>query len=204
MARTTGESTRGRILEAATDVFARQGYDGAGVAEICALAGVSKGAFYHHYPSKQVLFLELLAGWLGRLDEQIRAVRAHAPNMYEALLSMAEAVSTILDAAEGQLSIFLEFWNQAIRDPDVWAAMNAYYGRYREFFAELVAAGVEDGSLKRVEPKSTAALLVSLAVGIVLQGLPDPRGDDWAGLLRMGFQVILGENILTQQEDFIP
>ena len=52
------EETRARILAAALDRFARYGYDATGVAEICRAAGVSKGAFYHHFPSKQAAFLE--------------------------------------------------------------------------------------------------------------------------------------------------
>ena len=47
-----GEETRTRILDAALEAFARDGYDEASVAEICRLAGVTKGGFYHHFPSK--------------------------------------------------------------------------------------------------------------------------------------------------------
>ena len=61
--------TRKRILDAAQSLFSQSGYDATGVAEICRAAGVSKGAFYHHFPSKQAIFLELLDGWLSRLDE---------------------------------------------------------------------------------------------------------------------------------------
>ncbi len=59
-----GEATRARILEAALDQFAAHGYEAASVDEICARAGVSKGAFYHHFESKQALFLALLNDWL--------------------------------------------------------------------------------------------------------------------------------------------
>ena len=49
-----GEETRTRILDAALEAFARDGYDDASVAEICRLAGVTKGGFYHHFPSKML------------------------------------------------------------------------------------------------------------------------------------------------------
>jgi hypothetical protein len=47
-----GEETHNRILDAALEAFARYGYDATGVAEICRRADVTKGGFYHHFPSK--------------------------------------------------------------------------------------------------------------------------------------------------------
>jgi len=58
------EETYSRILDAAAASFARNGYERTGVAEICHAAGISKGAFYYHFSSKQALFLALLQRWL--------------------------------------------------------------------------------------------------------------------------------------------
>ena len=62
------EETRARIMDAAVRRFSISGYDAASVDDICAEAGVSKGAFYHHYPTKQAIFLALMQGWLGMID----------------------------------------------------------------------------------------------------------------------------------------
>jgi TetR/AcrR family transcriptional repressor of nem operon len=48
-----------RILEAGTALFQQRAYASIGVAEICAAAGVPKGSFYHFFPSKQALALEV-------------------------------------------------------------------------------------------------------------------------------------------------
>ena len=66
-----GRETRLRLLDAALVCFAKRGYDAAGVAEICRHAGVSKGAFYHHYRGKQALFLALLNQTATRLRDKI-------------------------------------------------------------------------------------------------------------------------------------
>ena len=52
--------TRTAIIDSATRCFVREGYDSTGVAEICENAGVSKGAFYYHFESKEAVFLELI------------------------------------------------------------------------------------------------------------------------------------------------
>ena len=51
------------------------GYDGTGVAMICERAQVSKGAFYHHFDTKQAIFLALMQQWLEGLDHQLDAFR---------------------------------------------------------------------------------------------------------------------------------
>ena len=60
--------TQERILSAAETAFASQGYDGTSVSAICEAAGVSKGAFYHHFDSKQAVFLQLLDRWLAGME----------------------------------------------------------------------------------------------------------------------------------------
>ncbi|MDH7490531.1 MAG: TetR/AcrR family transcriptional regulator [Anaerolineae bacterium] len=185
------EETRARILNAAADCFAQHGYEAASVAEICERAGVSKGAFYHHFPSKQDLFMALLNDWLEGLDAGLRAVQVQAANVPQALRDMAGMVGFVLSSAGERLPMFLEFWTQAARDPDVWAATIAPYRRYREFFVQLVRAGVAEGSLRPVDAEVAAQVIVSLAVGTILQGLLDSSGADWDRSLRQGIDMIL-------------
>src|ERR1044071_3424718 len=53
-------TARARLLDAAARVFARDGYHAASVDEIVKAAGVTKGAVYAHFTTKQELFLTLL------------------------------------------------------------------------------------------------------------------------------------------------
>src|SRR5260370_39891828 len=56
----TRVGTRGRILEAALEVFARKGYHGASVDDIVRASGTSNGAVYHHFPNKDAVFPALV------------------------------------------------------------------------------------------------------------------------------------------------
>src|SRR5512136_2605561 len=124
------EETRGRILDAAVRKFAIAGYDAASVDDICADAGVSKGAFYHHFPTKQAVFLALLEGWLGTVDQGLDALRQSSTP--ETFVHMTQLLPVIFAAADERLPMFLEFWAQASRDETVWAATIAPYRHYRE------------------------------------------------------------------------
>ncbi|HVU93164.1 MAG TPA: helix-turn-helix domain-containing protein, partial [Jatrophihabitans sp.] len=50
-----GPAVRERVLDAAVELFADQGYDGTSVAQVIGRAGVAKGGFYHHFASKEQL-----------------------------------------------------------------------------------------------------------------------------------------------------
>ena len=183
------EETRTHILEAALKRFANYGYNAASIDQICADAGVSKGAFYHHFPSKQAIFLELLKGWLNTIDTGFEAVRQ--PTVPETLLQMTSTLPAIFASADDRLPMFLEFWLQASRDEKIWEATISPYRHYQEYFANLIQHGIDEGSFAPVDPQSAAQMVVSMAVGLLLQGLLDPQGADWEKVGRDSMQVIL-------------
>jgi len=189
--RQRGQETRARIFRAATTALAESGYDGTAVSEICARAEVSKGAFYHHFSSKQDLFLELLERWLLELNVQLTEMHSIPSPVPEQLLAMSEMIRHVFRAAGDQLPIFLEFWAQAAHDPAVWEATITPYRRYREYFTEIVETGIAEGSLRPVDPDTTARVIVSLAVGLVLQGLLDAEGADWGHVTKEGMRMLL-------------
>lgn len=75
---TKGERTAQRVLDAAEELFAVQGYDGTSLREIAAQAGIREPGLYNHFASKQALYEAVL---------------------YRALNPMAQALSTHMEAA---------------------------------------------------------------------------------------------------------
>lgn len=186
-----GQRTRHQILDAALECFSRSGYDATGVAELCQAAGVTKGAFYHHFPSKHAVFLELLERWLSDLDEQLAAVRGAADTVPQALRRMAAIAPAIFESARGRVPLFLEFWTQASRDPEVWRASIAPYRRYQQFFAALLEAGIVEGTLRPMDVQAAAYWLVAFSVGLLLQGALDPAGAHWGQITQAGVDLLL-------------
>jgi TetR/AcrR family transcriptional repressor of nem operon len=54
---------RARLIEAARSLVRRKGYAATSVDDLCAAAGVTKGAFFHHFPSKEALGVALIDDW---------------------------------------------------------------------------------------------------------------------------------------------
>jgi AcrR family transcriptional regulator len=176
------EETRTKILESAIKLFSIQGYNKASVDDICKEAGISKGAFYHHFKSKQELFLALLDGWLQAIDSAIEASKDKtAP---ETFMQMTEAFPYIFETAGDGLPMFLEFSLQASRDKKIWEASIAPYRRYHKYFTSLIKKGVEEGSFVEVDPELASRMIVSTAMGLLLQSLLDPKGANWEKVAR--------------------
>jgi len=178
------EETRGRILAAAADSFARQGYDVSSVDDICRLAGVSKGAFYHHFPSKSSVFIALLGAWLDGLDQRFVAAQAQGGTVPEQIAAMARGVGDIFRVAGSSWNILLEFWAKAKTEPEVAASMVGTLRRYQAMFEALLQRGVSEGSLQAGDTGLGAAVLLSIVLGTLLQGLLDPQRGDWGGMLQ--------------------
>jgi AcrR family transcriptional regulator len=171
------EETRAQIMTSAVKQFSIRGYASASVDMICKDAGISKGAFYHHFESKQALFLALLDSWLVTIDNSIEASRENT--VPETFLLITEAFPYLFKTANEGLSMFLEFWLQASRDEKIWQAGVIPYRRYHKYFTALIKKGVEEGSFIEVDPELTARMIVSMAMGLLLQSLLDPKGAKW-------------------------
>ncbi|MEW5873363.1 MAG: TetR/AcrR family transcriptional regulator [Chloroflexota bacterium] len=185
------QETRTRILSAALELFSQSGYQAAGVAEICQAAGVSKGAFYHHFPAKQAVFLELLHGWLAILDGQMQVAQQQARSVPQALLDMAEGLQSVFQQSSRYLPMFLEFWTQASRDPEIWRQVIAPYHRYQEYFKTIMQQGIDEGSLRPGDADTAARLLVAAAVGLLLQSVLEPEETSQAYSPRASIEILL-------------
>lgn len=185
------EETKTRLMEAALACFAERGYDATGVAEICQRAGVSKGAFYYHFVSKQALFLALLDQWLATLEHEMTRLAAPSAPAAESLQALAGLLQRVFRDASGHLMIYLEFWRQAARDESLWQATIAPFQRYRALLAQMIEQGIADGSLRPCDAQEAARTLVSMAVGMILQSALDSSGSDWERSAQLGVDLFL-------------
>ncbi|MFW5714229.1 MAG: TetR/AcrR family transcriptional regulator [Brevefilum sp.] len=187
-----GVETRQLILDASMDLFAQNGYDATSMSEICQAAQISKGAFYHHFPSKQALFLALMATWLNDVEGTLRSAGDSAQTVPQAFEEMAGLTGHVFEALEGGFPILLEFWRQASRQPEIWKEAVAPYHRCLDLFAGMVHQGIADGDFHpEINPDTSARILMAVAMGLLLQASFDPKGADWQSVTRSGIRMIL-------------
>ena len=192
MTQLRSEITQTQIMSAAMDLFCRSGYDAASVAEICKAAGVSKGAFYHHFPSKKALFLALTDKWLQELNSQMLAFRVPEKTVPQSMMDMADMMGSVFSAASGQLPMFMEFMVQASRDKVIWDAAIAPFQEFQNRFTGMVYEGIKEGSINSdTDVEITARILIAFAVGVILQGIVLPETADWEKVTKAGMKMIV-------------
>jgi AcrR family transcriptional regulator len=170
---------REQLLDAAARVFARQGYDGTRILDIVREAGVSTGAVYGRFRSKNELLREAvvsrsIAGT--RLDggDRVADMLVRGATVRRRSLSDAEAMR-------------LEALVVARRDPDVAQALAEAEAELRMRIAPLVQAAIDDGTVAPdLDPEAVFFFVRIVSMGLMLHrgsGLPGPPAEGWDALI---------------------
>ena len=175
---------RAEILAAATRLFAANGFHNTSMADVIAGSGLSAGAVYTYFRSKEEL--------IGAVAE--RALET-ADGVFETLLadrrapSPAEAVTVLIEAVTARFAedpvtgvdltrIAVQIWSEALRSPDIRNRAADVVLRLRAHFAELArrrqAAGLLSGN---ATPDQVGAAMLGLVQGYMLQRLLIPSTD---------------------------
>ena len=132
-AREQGLESRDELLAAALRVFASRGYRQAGVDEIAAEAGYSKGALYWHFSGKADLLLALIEERVDAPLRELVALLESAPPERDMSVEASREFARKLTEQRDAMLLEREYWTLAIRDPELRA-------RYVERQAELRGA----------------------------------------------------------------
>ena len=95
MPRSAGVKTK--VERAAVDLFAANGFDGVSIADIAAAAGVSQGALYRHYPSKEELAWALFSTAYLRTGEELDRIRTGEAEFEAAVTAMTAHFCALYD-----------------------------------------------------------------------------------------------------------
>ena len=174
--------TRDALVEAAADVFARRGFEGASLEEIAETAGYTRGAIYKNFDGKEELFFAVL-------DQRIQAQLQPFSEILEQKglgradpADLADAWRQVLARESQWVALDLEFRLYALRNPDVrerWVAHERELRRVIVKFIEehLAAAGLT----VRIPIETLAAIVVPTSQGLVEWTQLDPESGDLFG-----------------------
>jgi len=142
-ARAEGRHAREELLTAALQVFARRGYDQAGVDEIAAEAGYSKGALYWHFSGKEDLLTALLDERIDAPAREMVELLQSAPPDRDMSVEAARAFARRLREQREAVLLDREYWSLAIRDPELRARYIARQTDLRVALAKALQARMD-------------------------------------------------------------
>lgn len=149
------EATRGLLLDLARDLFASEGYANTATEEIVRRAGVTRGALYHHFGSKEGLFLAVLEDVQRDIAVRVAEAAATCSDPWEQLRAGChDFLRAALDPQVQQIALIDA---PAVLGWDAWRASDAAHSQ------RLLLAGLEElaraGLLNVASPTATAFLL---------------------------------------------
>jgi AcrR family transcriptional regulator len=174
---------RRQLLEAAARVFARQGYSGTRIQDIVKEAGLSTGAAYGRFRSKDELLREAVIARTGRVAHVgTGQPGARVADVIERLARLSS------DPLGDDEAVRLEAFVTARREPDVAAAVIEAQAGWREAIQPVVDQAVVDGTVAPgVDPEAVLYFVRTMALGLLLQraaGLTGPDPAAWQDLVR--------------------
>jgi AcrR family transcriptional regulator len=174
-------SIRERLLAAAARVFARQGYEGTKISDIVREAGLSTGAVYGRFRSKNEL---LRMAVVERASHAAELDGAGSDRVADLLVR--EARETTGPLSDGE-AVRLEAFVAARREPEVAQALLEATVDLRGRVQPLVEAAFEDGTLSpALDPEAVLFFVRTVGLGLLLQraaGMHAPDPDDWDRLV---------------------
>ncbi len=177
------ERTRALIVDAATDLFLRSGFQVTSLEQIGEEAGFTRGAVYSNFPSKTAMGIAVIDELYEREADRLEAALDATENVddwFDALAAWAD--STI---GEPQWTRFeIELAAFSAHDDVYRAATAARYAGMRKRWAALFVARFA-GALP-IDPDTLGAIIIALGLGTGAQRAVDPDlpGSDWVELLR--------------------
>lgn len=169
------EGTREELMHATYRALCEHGYADLTIERIGREFDKSVSLVYHHYDGKDELLVDFL-GFLLEDFETAFAVEDGEDPRERLREALARVRSGPLDADdEGFASALTELRVQAVHDPAYREQFARTDRLFRERFAGIVRAGIDQGVFRDVDPEATADLLVTTINGAILQRVTTDR-----------------------------
>jgi TetR/AcrR family transcriptional regulator, transcriptional repressor for nem operon len=169
------KDTRQRIIEVAKTRFHNRSYADVGIKEICDMASIQKGSFYHFFPSKRDLVVAVI-------DEfAIDWANGFVAEAFDPALPPMDRIDYVIDAAyywqksnkdlNGHIPGCL-FGNLALeistQDDVLRAKLNAVFTSAKDRFRDTLDEAVEQGIIDPLDSDATAAAMLAYLEGLIL------------------------------------
>lgn len=181
------EVTRQKIIAAAIDLFTDVGYDATSLGDIIDRVGVTKGALYYHFDSKESLARAVIADGAAVVTEAFAAILSAPAPAFENII---HGVFVVADLARSDpLAGTAMRLARALREFS--EASEAYDGWLQALSAQTIQAKDEGDLREDVDPVVVAEFVLAAFLGVELLSNATSRGADLSSRLTRAWEVML-------------
>jgi TetR/AcrR family transcriptional regulator, transcriptional repressor of aconitase len=165
------DARRDQILRAARRCFLRDGFHATSMQDLFAEAGLSSGAVYGYFPSKDDVIIAIAEDNVRHVVAMIHEVASGEPGRpIGTVLADMMTVVRAKDAEEGLAGLAVLAWSEALRNPVLANRFVDLFAQIRADLTEIVSKHQEAGNLPRDVPaESLASLFLCIVPGYILQ-----------------------------------
>ena len=162
------EQTRQRIIQAATQLFARKGFYGTSIAHLAQAIGLTKGALYHHFESKDALFFAVVASVRDDWNREVARDVVQGEDAITRLGILLDEHTRLLNEND-MLCLVLSRLMAEMEDanPEYAAVIHEMYEELIGFIEHIIQKGQTTGELR----SDLDARLLAFSIVGVLRGI---------------------------------
>ncbi|MDJ0376129.1 TetR/AcrR family transcriptional regulator [Cryobacterium sp. PH31-L1] len=159
------ETRRDEIAQAALRCFAKKGFTGASMADIIAESGLSAGAIYGHFESKQQIMLSVASLVIGDAVTELETLNAGGVVPTPSTVVMTILAGVTSDVSHNQ--ILLQVWGEAMVDPKIRELVSDVLTQIRPIYLRFLTAWAEEHEgLSKHDATTWASRLVPVTMGL--------------------------------------
>jgi AcrR family transcriptional regulator len=161
------------MLDLATELFARRGYEGTSVRAIADEMGIESGSLYSHIANKEEILLEIVERTAELFFKRAEAVLEAGGSAEGRLVGLAAAHLNVVHESRSAVRVYYEEWRQLDRARQ--RKVVALRDRYEGMFRQLIEEGIEREEFKPLDVESTTLVIMSVLNWSLNWYLPDGR-----------------------------
>ena len=174
------EARRSQIVDAAVRCFARTGYYATTIEDIVRETGVSKGALYLYFPSKEALYLAISERWNGGRDKAIRAQLTPDLTPTAILRMVIEVTGEYVRTEADACRVLIDGWNLGLHIPTLAERAKEQEASSLSALTQVLHAGMVAGEFRTdMVVEAQARLLLATLHGLMVQWHRQPDSIVW-------------------------
>lgn len=170
------EAKKHEILTAAMQVFAKKGVANTKMSDVAEAAGIGKGTIYEYYENKDDIFAEAFHHFMDVMENNMakRLFKIQDP-----VKKLKEMIKSWVDAMKSHsfefMEILMDFWAEGVRHKEKTTVfdLKKMYDEYRAMVAAILEDGISRGSIRKVNTKVMASIIIGSIDGMMLQWILD-------------------------------